>query len=321
MGIIQNIKYQYRLKSLEELFKNSNFKELNISLINYCKKDPQDCLKLLKIFMKDILNITSDQKILNDNIIFVNSYDLDDGKILTDFIDFYLKKIGEKNFLISNYQDQQLYIFEKLQKSEKYYENDFFENSIFYQSLLTLLNENEIKILRNQSAFFSTHSNLNFTNTRLTKCYFLIIDHPYKAYEKYKAKYQSKDLAMNEFLNLDNLPLMIKKDELEFSIPRKSWQIFHNSWSDPNVVNTLRGAILKKEVLNTDPGEFFASIILHLRQSNFLIPLDYKLIDNYVSNFSDTFSESEFSNTLSNKEKKLLDRQIEQVSEHLDYIL
>ena len=74
MGIIQNIKYQYKLKSLEELFKNSNFKELNISLINYCKKDPQDCLKLLKIFMKDILNITSEQKILNDNIIFVNSY-------------------------------------------------------------------------------------------------------------------------------------------------------------------------------------------------------------------------------------------------------
>ena len=106
---------------------------------------------------------------------------------------------------------------------------------------------------------------------------------------------------MNEFLNLDNLPLVIKKDGFMFSIPRKSWQTFHNSWSDPNVLNTLRGAILKKEVLNTDPGEFFASIILHLRQSNYLIPLDYKLIDNYVSNFSDTFSEPEFSNAISNK--------------------
>ena len=50
--------------------------------------------------MKDILNITSEQKILNDNIIFVNSYDLEDAKILTDFINFYFNKIGEKNFNI-----------------------------------------------------------------------------------------------------------------------------------------------------------------------------------------------------------------------------
>lgn len=321
MGIIQNIKYQYKFKLLEDLFKNSNFKDINLNFSSYSKDNPEECLKLLKSFIKSILEITTDQKILNDNLVLINSYDRDDGKLVTDFLNFYLGSIEEKNFLITTYQDQQFEILNKLKKTGIYDENDFFDNSLFYQALMTFIDEEKIKILQNHSSFFSTQSNLNFTNSRLTKCYFLIIDHPYKAYESLKEKIDSKDMAMNEFLNLDNKPFIEKKDGIEISIPRKSWQIFHNSWSDPNVLNTLRGAIIKKESLYSDPEEFFTSVILHLRQSNYEIPLKYNLIDQYISNNLKILENDYQSSNLSNKEKKMIDREINQASDNLGFIL
>ena len=40
MKIIQNIKYQYQLKLLEDLFKENKFSEINSHLSEYCKKSP-----------------------------------------------------------------------------------------------------------------------------------------------------------------------------------------------------------------------------------------------------------------------------------------
>ena len=321
MSIIQNIKYQYKLKSLQEMFKNSNYKDINSSLRNFCKENTETGLKLLRVFIQDILKVTADQKILNDNIILINSFNPNDSKVVTNFLEYYLKKTNQKSYLVSSYTEQQFKIFEKLKKIERYEEVDFFENSIFYQALLTYLDDIEIKILENNSAFFSSPSNLNFTNTRLTRCYLLIVDHPYKTYEFYKQTLKSKDLAMNELLNLDTLPLLAKRDKIEISIPRKSWGIYHNSWVDPNVLNTLRGAIIKKETLHDDPSEFYASIILHLRQSNYLIPLNYNVIDEYVSATSASTKKSLVSDYISNKEKKMINREVKNIAEQLSYSL
>lgn len=321
MGIFQNIKYQYKLKSLKEMFKESNYKDLNSNFKNFCKEDIESGLKLLRVYMQDILKITAEQRILNDNIILINSFNPNDSKVVTNFLEYYLKKTNQKNYLISTYKDQQFKIFEKLKKNDRYEEIDFFENSIFYQALLTFLDDIEMKILENNAAFFSSPTNLNFTNTRLTRCYFLIVEHPYKTYEFYKQILKSKDLAMNEFLNLDTLPLVAKKNKMEFSMPRKSWGVFHNSWSDPNVLNTLRGAIIKKETLYDDPVDFYASVILHLRQSNYLIPVDYKIIDEYVSLASASTNMNLLADSISNKERKMINRDVENISEQLSYYL
>ena len=190
---------------------------------------------------------------------------------------------------------------------------------MYYQSILTYLKKDIVQFLTNQFAFFSTNTDLNFTNTRLTKCYFLLIEHPYKVYQKYKNKLKSKDLALNEFLNLDNKPLTYNYENLNMMVTRKDWSTYNSSWSDPNVTNTLRGAFLKKEEYLESPDEFFASIILHLRQSGYDIPLNYSLIAEYVSN-KVNLQEHEDIN-ISNHEKKSLKKQIESVSEHLGYDL
>ena len=319
MKIIQNIKYQYQLKLIEDLFKDSKFSDINLYLSKYINKSPVNGYNLLKKFIPQILNITSEEKILNDNIVLVNSFDKSDGEIILKFINYYLSKIRFLNYEVSNYQNELTSIILSLKNIKKISQDDIFNNSVYYQSMLTYAKKDVIQFLDNQFAFFSTPANLNFTNIRISKCYFLLIEHPYNLYQKIKDRLNSKDLAINEFLNSDDKPLVNTFKNVELSVTRKGWGIFTNSWSDPNVVNALRGSIIKKEELYDNPEEFFASIILHLRQSNCDIPLDYSLINDYVSKF---FTVKKPQTTkISNREKKALKKHIESVSDSFGYEL
>ena len=319
MKIIQNIKYQYQLKLLEDLFKENKFSEINSHLSEYCKKSPINGYNLLKKFIPQILNITSEEKILNDNIVLINSFEKNDCEIISKFIDYYLSKIRFANYEVSNYQNELTSIIMSLKNLNKIEQDDIFNNSIYYQSILTYLKKDVVQFLDNQFAFFSTPANINFTNIRLSKCYFLLIEHPYNIFQKIKNKLNSKDLAINEFLNSDDIPLINNFKNVELSVIRKGWGVFTNSWSDPNVVNSLKGAILKKEEFYDNPEEFFASIILHLRQSNFDIPLDYSSINEYVSKIKTTIEPQAIN--ISNREKKALKKYVEIISDNFGYEL
>ena len=106
MKIIQNIKFQYKVKLIEDLFENSKFSEINSTLSEITKKNPTDSFNLLRNFTEKILNITSEEKILNDNLVFINSFDKDDAEIITKFIDFYLKKVNFSKYEISDYNKE-----------------------------------------------------------------------------------------------------------------------------------------------------------------------------------------------------------------------
>ena len=319
MKIIQNIKHQYQLKLTEDLLQNSKYSEINSSLMNYSRKSPLECFVLLKNFVPKFLNITSNEKILNDNMVLINSFDESDAKIITNFLKFYLEKIDFQNFEISDYQKELISIILRIKKEENITQEDIFQNSIFYQAIQNYLKEDKIQFLSNQFAFFSTPSNINFTNIRLIKCYFLLIEHPYKIYQRLKNKLKSKDLAINLFLNSDNQPIKYTSQNTNLMVTRKDWGTHTNSWSDPNVANTLRGSILKKEEYIDNTDEFYASIILHLRQSGFEIPLDYSLISDFISiNPSQEMNENL---DISNHEKKALKRYIENISENFGYEL
>lgn len=319
MKIIQNIKYQYQLKLLEDLLKDNKYSEINSNLENYCNSNPTLGYNLLIKFIPQFLNITSEEKILNDNLVLINSFDKMDCDILLKFINFYFSKINFPKYEISSYQNELISAIKSIKKDKEIFPEDIFQNSIYYQSILTYLKSNVIQFLNNQFAFFSTTSNLNFTNIRLTRCYFLLIDHPYFVFQKLKERLQSKDIAMNEFLNSDNKPLSHEHDGIKLHTTRKDWSVYTNSWSDPNVANTLKGAILKKEEYYSNPEEFFGSIILHLRQSNFDIPLDYSLISEYISGIS--LKRDVETINLSNREKKAIRRYVEKVSNHFGFEL
>ena len=319
MGIIQNIKYQYKLKLIEDLIKNSKYSELREILSNYCKDNPIEGFTLIKNFIPKFISITSDEKILNDNIVLINSFLIEDANVISNFIDYYFKKLNIINFKISNYQNELIKLSNVLKKNELIHEEDLFQNSLYYQSIMTYLGEETLKIMTNQCAYFSSKTGIDFTNTRLTKCYFLLIEHPYAIYQKIKDKVHSKDLAMNEFLNLDDKPLSLIQENKELKITRKGWGIYTNSWSDPNVANTLKGSILKIEHYKENPEEFFGSIILHLRQSGYEVALNYSVISDYISTI--TSKNDDIDVNISNHEKKALRRHIESVSDNFEYNL
>ena len=319
MKIIQNIKFQYKVKLIEDLFENSKFSEINSTLSEITKKNPTDSFNLLRNFTEKILNITSEEKILNDNLVFINSFDKDDAEIITKFIDFYLKKVNFSKYEISDYNNELVYTINKIKNVKNITADILFQNSLYYQSILTFLKSEKVQFLNNQFAFFSTPSGLNFTNTRITRCYFLLIDHPYTSYKMFKSKLKSKDLAMHTFLNSDNEPLKYTFDDSELAVTRKNWAIYNNSWSDPNVANTLKGVTIKKTDYFENPDEFFGSIILHLRQSGYDIPLNYSLISEYLT--SDVPNKSYLDIDISNNEKKILKREVEGFANDFGYDL
>ena len=318
MKIIQNIKYQYQLKTIEENLKSSNHLEIRNSLLRYSKSNPLEFLNLLKYFMPKFLNITSDENIFFNNILFVNSFNLADCNIITNFLNYYLGKTEKNDYQISNYQEELINTLRLINKDGFIDENDLFQNTIYYQTLFTFLYSDVISILSNQSAFFSTPQNLNFTNPRIVRCYFLLVEHPYITFNKYKSTSGSKDIAMNEFLNLDDKPLFAEQGQLKMAITRKDWGTFNNSWLDPNVLNTLRGIVLKKEDYYENPEEFFTSVILHLKQSGYNIPINYNFISEYIKNLKLETPSIE-DGKVSNKEKKLL-KKIESTADKLKYI-
>ena len=124
---------------------------------------------------------------------------------------------------------------------------------------------------------------------------------------------------MNTFLNSDNEPLKYVFDNSILKVTRKNWAIYNNSWSDPNVTNTLRGVILKKTDYFEEPDEFFASIVLHLRQVGYDIPLNYSLISEYISINAPKKSDVEID--ISNHEKKALKREVESFADNFGYDL
>ena len=120
-------------------------------------------------------------------------------------------------------------------------------------------------------------------------------------------------------MNSDNEPLKYTFGDSELAVTRKNWAIYNNSWSDPNVANTLKGVIIKKTDYFENPDEFFASIILHLRQSGYDIPLNYSLISEYLS--SDVPNKSYLDIDISNNEKKILKREVEGFASDFGYDL
>ena len=124
---------------------------------------------------------------------------------------------------------------------------------------------------------------------------------------------------MNTFLNSDNKPLKYTFDNSMLAVTRKNWAVYNNSWSDPNVANTLRGVILKKTEYFENPDEFYGSIVLHLRQSGYDIPLNYSFISEYISeNIPDNI---DIEIDISNHEKKALKREVESFADNFGYDL
>ena len=112
------------------------------------------------------------------------------------------------------------------------------------------------------------------------------------------------------------ISLYLFQENKELKITRKGWGIYTNSWSDPNVANTLKGSILKKNT-EENPEEFLV-VYTHLRQSGYEIALNYSVISDYISTMTTNNNEKMLIFQIM---KKALRRHIESVSDNFEYNL
>ena len=308
MKIIENIKYNYYIKVFEEDLKNLNFDRLKANLQKLAKA-PHLYSKIHQNFFKEFNDITNSHNIFPCNYIFINSFLEEDLSLIKNFLKYYFEKTNYQKFSEIKYEEliDQINLLLKDYPSPMAFE-DVVSSSMIYQSLFGFLNEEKELYIENIHSFFSTQHNYNFTDAFLTKCYFLIVDEPLQVYQDIKKRHNlDKDLAQNIMFNLDNKPLMDEK--LNIEVTRKSWPIHTSSWTDPNVMNALKGLVLNKRLLLQKDLETYASIILHLKQANIKINLQYDLIQQYLD--ENNFINQSNILDLSNNEKKFIEKNIQ----------
>ena len=125
-----------------------------------------------------------------------------------------------------------------------------------------------------------------------------------------------QEIARNTFLNLDGKSFDQQINNISFNLTNKGWHTNTFSWTDANVLNSLKGKIISKKDLYENTYEVLSSIILHLIQSGVGIELNYDLIDNFVKNNPIKIETN--SNELSQKEKKFLNKYVDDIIDMYD---
>ena len=127
-------------------------------------------------------------------------------------------------------------------------------------------------------------------------------------------------MALNELCNMEKSLISSQKNIVNHHVleNRQSWDIYAQSWIDPNVLNTYRGLAIGNEEFSLRPEETLTKVIFHLIQAGLKIEVDYDAIGEFIKD--NKFIPKEFSSDISKKEKKLLINNIDKkVLKDLEY--
>lgn len=315
MSFLSNVKFQYNKKILQDLFTSNKHKELLEHLLTLNKKNKDIFFSLSKEFVAQSI-LLSDMEISNSKIVWFNSYLDQDLDYLSNFIIYYMSNKYQVDINIPKYENLLVDTIEDFLDDKNINFNDLVSYSYFYQWLILKNSNSPFLFIRNNFPFFSTENNLNFSSSKLSSAYIFLIDHPYEIYANLKNKHKNDaEITRNVFLNLDNRSHYSQISNSNFEINVKGWHINTESWTDINVINSLRGQILLKKHLCDNPYDSLSSIIFHLIQSGVEIEMDYNLIQSFVE--SNKIHQSSNSEQLSSKEKKFLQPYVEKyIDEH-----
>ena len=320
MSLIKKIELNYHIKVINDLVQNKKYDDLNVELIKIYKKSKLLYFQILKKFYVPFQDLSNTKNIFYNNIVFVNSFIPEDADIIYNFLSFYLNSVNYHKSYFSDISHEYAKIENLISNKNNISFDDIIENSCLYQSLISMDKSDYLNVFKNEYAFFSTSKDLNFSNPNIVKCYFLIVDHPYNVYKKIKESYgKDKFLTQNIMFNLDNSNNKKKYENIDIEIVKKGWDIHTSSWIDANVMNSFKGMIIKKDDLFNNCNELFSSIILHLRQSDIDIKLDYNLIEKYCSDLNYNIDTTD--NDISNNEKKFMYKQIKDIATELEFEL
>ena len=277
----------------------------------------------LNIFNSYIIKFLSEQKfekLFNKNLIWVNSFENTSCRYINKFLVNILKH-NEVSFIEPSKYVDELYNFIKTRNIYKVDFEDLCNMSYVYQYFLSEKNE-DIKILNSSASFFETASNIYFTHYFLTRSYIYIIKNPYEIFQRNKLKNNSNNKInnMQELIagETNDIHHKYENDNYSVSENRQNWATNVSSWTNPNVIGTFRGFILKEEDLLSDPLQKLSEITSHLIQSGIELKLDYSYLQNYISENPVEIDRLENFN-FSKKELKILDRDIGNVADKFDY--
>ena len=319
MSFLSNIKFQYNLKILQDFLSTG---ELNNFFENLEKHRSNKKLYIQLLFNLGLDAIQKlDENIYSSKISWINSFFEEDTTYLSNFLSFYFHK-GKYEQTIPTYEQDVLTQLSSFQDIKEINFSDFVNFSYLYQYLILKKDNSPNKFLKNTLPYFSTTNQLNFSNTNLTQCFFYILDHLYKVYQKVKNDVNGdQDLAKVFFLNLDNQITKKKIDNVEIELNKKGWHTHVDSWASSTVLNVHKGKVILKQDLISSTFDTLSSVILHLIQSGVHAELDYNIIQKFIED--NPISPEDFSIDISQKEKKFIDQYVNDIisSYNFDYQL
>ena len=312
MSFLNKFKYHYHFKHIDNLFEEKKFQEI----FEYLNKVRHEKKLFYDISLKYISNSINsfNQDISNKKIVWINTFYDNDSEYLRLFLEYYIKNFSNLEQDINSYKYE---IDQIIQSNEVINFNTLVNKSYFFQWMIINEHNVKFKFLKNEIPFFSSKNNYNFTKQELTQAYIFVLNNPYEIYNKIKKSVnQDQEIARNIFLNLDQKAQDEPYSKVNFNFPSKGWHIHTDSWSDPNVLTSLRGKIISKKEIYNNTFETFSSVILHLIQSGVEMELDYDLIELFIKNNPINIGAEDFN--LSNREKKFISKYVDSILDSYD---
>ena len=312
MSFLNKFKYHYHLKHIDNLFEEKNYQGIFDYLYNIRSEEKLFYELSLKYISNSINSFNQD--VLNKKIVWINTFFDNDSEYLRVFIQHYIQNFKNLKQDIKSYK----YEIDQIVTSEEDINfNTLVNQSYFFQWMVLNKHNVNFKFLHNEIPFFSSENNYNFTRQSLTQAYILILNNPYEVYLKIKKLVnQDQEIARNIFLNLDQKAQDDSYSNVNFKFPSKGWHIHTDSWSDQNVLTSLRGKIISKKEINNNTFETLSSVILHLIQSGVEMELNYDLIELFIKN--NPIKDSQEDIELSNREKKFLSSYVDSAFDTYD---
>lgn len=326
MKFFNNVKLRYQLNLLKESLRNNNDTETLNILFNIKNIDQSQYKNILKNNITAFIDNDNFSNLFKRNIIWTNSFESKETKIFNDILENLISKSPNFKTLKSSFYDEAFLNLDKeeIQQYSKI-SDSFYLSHYYFQKLILDKEEDQLKILSNQSAFYEYSGKIYFTHKNLTRCFFFIFKHPYEVFSNLKSSGMSSREALDILCNLDSRPnerFFIKNgNRINYEESRRSWAINFNSWMNPNTLSTLRGMPinLNKILENTEDKIF--EIAAHLKESGLDIEINNSHIRQLKNSFDFFKQEKNKNPNISNNEKKIIDRECgDIINEHFDEI-